>query len=157
MLIKIVGAGIVIISAMLCAERRLTEEKKKIEHLDAFISIISHIKNQIDLYSMPLEKIFAGIDSDKLRRLGINEKPTRFSELMSSDGICLEDDTRRVLREFSSSIGKGYREMQIKLCESTLSELILKKKSLADIFPSRRKTVLALYLGIGGAAVIAFI
>lgn len=157
MLVKILGAGIIVVASMVYAERMLSDEKKKIDDLDAFIDIISYIKNQIDLYSMPLEKIFNEMDADKLERVGLAYPPQRFSDIINSDGLNLDDSTRKVLSDFSSSLGKSYREMQIKICDQTISELLSKKKSISEAFPSRKKTVLALCLGVAGVLVIALI
>ena len=157
MLFKVIGASMVLAAAAFYAEKILSGDKKRIDHLDAVIDLITYIKNQIDLYAMPLEKIYKSVDRDKLKRLCLDSPPKDFYEVIDNQELIFDGDIKRELSEFSSSLGKGYREMQLKLCERTLSRLGDKKKMLAESFPSRKKTVLALCFGVGGVVLIALI
>ncbi len=157
MLFKIIGASMVFASAAFYVEKILSSDKKRIDNLDAVIDLIAYIKNQIDLYATPLEKIYKSIDRDKLKRLCLDSPPKEFFEIVENKELTFDDETTRELSEFSSSLGKGYRDMQLKLCDRTLASLNNKKKALADAFPSRKKTVLALCFGVGGAVLIALI
>lgn len=157
MLVKAIGSGLLLISSALCASRMISAEKAKIDLLETFISVISYIKNQIDLYSSPIKKILDGINEETLHRLHLNDPPQRFDDILEISELSIGEETEKTLREFSSSLGKSYREVQIKLCDKTLSELEAQKNALKNAFPSRKKTILALCFGIGGVAVIALI
>ena len=157
MLFRVIGASMVLAAAAFYAEKILSSDKKRIDQLDAVIDLISCIKNQIDLYAMPLEKIYKSVDRDKLKRLCLDSPPKDFLEIVDNKEFIFDDETRRELYEFSSALGRGYREAQIKLCERTLAQLRNKKKALTDAFPSRKKTVMALCIGVGGVVLIALI
>lgn len=157
MLVKIIGSVLLLISSALCASRMISAEKSKIDTIETFISLISYIRNQIDLYSSPIGKILDKISSDTLDKLHLTSPPVKFDDLLKTEGLPIGEETEKTLREFSSSLGKSYREMQIKLCDKALSELEAQKKKLQTAFPSRKKTILALCFGIGGVAVIALI
>jgi hypothetical protein len=135
----------------------IAAEKTKIDQIETFISIISYIRNQIDLYSSPIAKIFGDIGADMLDKLHLISSPKKFDDIINANELYLGEETQKTLCEFSSTLGKSYREMQIKLCDKTLSELEAQKRTLQNAFPSRKKTILALCLGIGGVAVIALI
>jgi hypothetical protein len=154
-MIRLVGAGLMFSSTAYLALRMIQTEKKKIERISAYVNIVSYVKNQIDLYSLPIEKILKSIDPSALEVLGMEAAPDRFEELILLDGVM--EETQKTLREFSFSLGKSYREMQIKLCEKALGELERQKITLATAFPARKKTILALSFGICGMAVIALI
>ena len=157
MLVKTIGALVLLSSSALCASRMIAAEKAKIDQLETFISIISHIKSQIDLYSSPIPKIFSGIGKDMLDKLHLASPPKRFDEILDANALYISEESEKTLREFSSSLGKGYREMQMKLCDKALSELEAQKRMLQNAFSPRKKTILALCFGVGGVAVIALI
>ena len=157
MLIKIFGGTMLIASSVLFAERAISEDKRRIDQLEAYINIISYIKDRIDLYAVPLEKIFKDIDKDKLKVIGIDLPPKSCSDMLISDGLLIGDDARKTLSDFALSLGKGYRETQIKLCDQTILALMSQKKRALEELPSRKKTILALCLGVGGVTAIALI
>lgn len=157
MIVKLVGASLLVSSSAYCAHRMISVERERINRLSAYIDIILHIKSQIDLYSLPIEKILRSIDRSVLDRIEAASHPSRFDDLISLDDQYVGEGTQKILREFSSSLGKGYREMQIKLCDKTISELENQKKELTDAFPSRKKTIIALCFAVCGMALIALI
>ena len=157
MIVKLIGASLLVSSSAYCAYRMISIERERIDRLSAYIEIISVIKSQIELYSLPIEKILKSIDASVLKRIGIEEQMCKFDDLMSFDDQYVSDGTQKTLREFASSLGKGYREMQIKLCEKTILDLESQKRELTDAFPSRKKTIIALCFAICGMALIALI
>ena len=156
MILKLAGAGILVSSAAYCAARMISTEKNKIDRLSAYVEIVSYVKNQIDLYSMPIEKILKGINSSVLESIGITHAPSRFDDIIVSDES-VSEQTQKTLRDFSFSLGKSYREMQIKLCDKAITELEKQKKELTDAFPSRKKTIVVLCFSACGMAIIALI
>lgn len=157
MIARLAGIGLLVSSASYCAHRMISAEKNKIDLISAYVEIVSHVKNQIDLYSLPIDKIIKGLDPSVIRRIGIDHMPSTFGELIGTDGTSVGEETAKTLREFAFSLGKTYRDMQIKLCDKTISELLAQKKALMDAFPSRKKTIIALTFAICGMTVIALI
>lgn len=155
MIYKIAGSALILSASALSASRLISEEKAKIVQLETFIELVSYIRNQIDLYSAPIGKIFSDCKSSILTKLGISDVPSRFDEILGKSKLIIDSESQKTLYEFSESLGKNYREMQLKLCDRTIASLEERKKLLLSSFASRQKTILALCLGLGGITVIA--
>lgn len=154
-MIKLIGGVMIVASSMSTASYIASHEKKKIEEIEAFISLIRHIRNQIDCFSMPMKNIFSSC-SDILSKLGVSEKTSSLTELISKREImCAECE--KIINDFSSSIGKGHREREVKICDKAIGELEHIKEQLVSAYPSKRKTTAALCLAIGGAMLIALL
>ena len=155
-MLKLIGGMAVMISCSLCASYITSLEKRKIEQTEAFIELIKHIRNQIDCYSMPIEKIFLSA-KDMLLKLGIEKEIRTFSDLLSECEIESGEEAKKTLNTFAESLGKGYRENQVKMCDGVLSELEVIRKKLTDAYPSKKKTTAALCFAGGGALLIALL
>ena len=142
-----------IFSCVAAATHVSSIEKKKISRTAALISVISYIRNQIELYASPIEKILMSCRKELLSELGVENDPTSLSELFEeSDKEC-----ERILSDFERSFGKGYRSDQVKLCDSTVSELERVKRALEESYPSKKRTAFALSLALGGTLLIALL
>ena len=155
MIYKVLGSALIFGASAMMSGMLISREKAKIVQLETYIEMISFVKNRIDLYSEPLGKILSGCRTSIISRLSIEGSPQSFKELIEKDSAGLDEISRRTLDDFADSLGKSYRETQIKLCDKTLGELEKHKKTLELAYASRRKTIIALCLGICGMAVIA--
>lgn len=144
------------LSCAMTASYIASAEKKKIEQTEAFIALVKYIKNQIDCYSMPMEKILHSCP-ELLLRLGIEKEISSLSELLSECEIVCGEDCKKILYTFSESFGKGYREHQVKRCDAAVTELEEIKKRLGTEYPSKKKTAAALCFAVGGALLIALL
>ena len=132
-MIKLIGGVMIVASSMSTASYIASREKKKIEEIEGLISLIRHIRNQIDCFSMPMGNILSSC-TDILLKLGVSEKISSLSELASKlEVTCTECE--RIINDFSSSIGKGYREREIKICDKAIGELEHIKEQLVSAYP----------------------
>ena len=154
MICKILGGVILLSAATMSARTVMYSEREKIVQLEIFITLISYIRTQIDLYSAPIDKILSGCQKDILNRLGVYTSPKSFAELLSFSDLLVDEESQKILLDFSSLLGKNYRDHELKLCERTIRELEAQKEKLIRIYPSRKKTAMALFLAIGGITVI---
>ena len=155
-MLKLAGGAAVMISCAMASSYAVSVEKRKIEQLETFISLIKHVRNQIDCYSMPVEKILA-MGSEFLKRLGVEDGTSDFSRLLSECKIECGEDCKKILYTFSENLGKGYREHQVKMCDGTLSELEDIRKRLLAAYPSKKKIAFALCFAAGGALLISLL
>ena len=154
-MIRLIGCAAVMLSCALAVSHISSVEKIKINKTETFISLIKRIRHEISCHSTPVEKILSS-SKDILVSLGINKEITDFSQLISEcEGIC--DNCEKVLKGFSASLGKGYREEEIKTCDAALSELENIRKKLAESYPVKRKTTAAVCFAAGGALLIALL
>ena len=98
---KLIGGVLIVMASVGVASYIISSEKKKIEEIDAFIALIKRIRNQIDCFSMPIEKIFTSC-KELLSKLGVSEKITSFSELVSKCDISCQE-CKKIINDFSSS------------------------------------------------------
>ena len=155
-MLKIIGGGALLISCILTSSYVASVEKSKIDQLEDFILLIKYIRNQIDSYSAPIEKIMREC-KDILLRLDVQEEITDFSQLLLAREIKSGDNCKNILHTFADSLGKGYREQEVKLCDVTIAELDTIRKKLTEEYPNKKKTAAALCLAAGGALLIALL
>ncbi len=155
-MMRIIGGSAIILSCALTVSCISSAEKKKIEQIEAFISLIKSIRHHIECYSMPIEKILLS-SKDILLRLGVEKDISSFSQIFSECEITCGEDFEKILRAFSISLGKGYREDQVKMCDMALSELEEIRKKLIAAYPAKKKTAAALCFAAGGALLIALL
>ena len=106
---------------------------------------------------MPIDRILFSCPDELVAGIGSTAEKGSFEKLISGCDVICGDDCRRILEEFARSLGKNYRDRQIKLCDTTVSELESVRAGLQRIYPSKKKTITALCLATGGLAVIALI
>ncbi len=151
---KLVGGALVMIISLLTARTFIETEERKLSDTEVFIKLITYIKDQIDCYAMPIDRILRS-SSDIISAIYDGAAPTEFETTLQNGHYTVSDETKQTLMEFSSMLGKSYREVQIKLCSKTLSELEAQKNAILNALPSKKKTAMAICLAVGGIAVIA--
>ena len=155
-MIRIVGGGALLLASALAASHVISLEKKKIEQLETFISLIRHTRERIDSYSMPLEKILKE-EKELIVKLGIDKDVPDFSSLLSGCEIICGEESKKILIGFAEELGKGYREREVKLCDTALSGLETIKRRIESEFPSKKRRTIAICFAIGGAIIISLL
>lgn len=157
MMIKASGALMIIFASVFVSSDLIKREKRRIECVEGFLSLVLYINNSIECYSMPVKKILSHCDPSIMKKLGLDPTVSDFGQMISSCEVFLSDDSLKTLREFSSTLGKSYRDVQIRTCSKTIAELEGQRNALKAAYPSKRKTVIAICAALGGMAVIALI
>ena len=144
-----------VLLSCLCVSKAITSyEREKNECLDSFIELIKYIRNRIDCYSMPIDKIFYECPDEKLDPFGGKRDGMIFSDLLNGKENLVRGESRRILEEFSETLGKNYRDRQVKLCDRAVSAL----ESIRDAEIKRssvhKKIVNTLCLAAGGIIII---
>ena len=152
-MLKLLGGAAVILSSVMAARYISSFEKNKIKRIEGIISFIKHIRDSIDCYSMPIEKIITSGNA-LLWEMGIDKGKKELSELLCECGKGCGEDCEKILEAFSGTLGKGYREQQVRLCDEVISELESIRKKLVLVYPSKEKTTLAICFTLGGALLI---
>lgn len=125
-MIKIIGAVILLAAAFGYGYLKIREERRKIAETDALCDLVSFIRQNIAHYMKPLPDIFAAYSD----RCGLLEE-NGFIEICRTNGIRaaweetvfhLPDNVREAMADFVRSIGGGYREDELHLCDYTLEQ-----------------------------------
>ena len=157
MILKLLGSALLITSSISASRVLIGIEQKRIKQTDSFIALIRYIRDRIDCYSTPIDKILSTCPDDILLEIGGRNGEFSFWELVSQNDMVLDGEGKRILREFSESLGKNYRERQIKLCDSAISTLENYRKTKNADLTAKRKAINAICLAIGGITVIALL
>ena len=124
-------------------------QRRRLFVLDAYLSLIYHIKGQIDCYAMPVHEILARVDRSVLAACrGFSEEEARrlahaiapvdsVPELIRESKGYLESESERLLMAFSAELGSTFREEQVKRCEYYMEALEEERSRLADAIPAR--------------------
>ena len=155
-MIRIIGGGALLLASALAASHVISLEKKKIEQLETFISLIRHTRERIDSYSMPIEKILKE-EKELISRFGVDKDVTDFSSLISECEIICGEEGKKILTGFAEEFGKGYREREVKLCDTALLGLETIKRRIEEEYPSKKRRTVAICFAIGGAIIISLL
>ena len=139
MLIKLIGSLLIALAGMSLAAAYCRFEKKKLNVLDGFISLLFYIKGQIDCYSLPPDKILSSVSEDILQSCNCREKPDSIEQMIKNSKIYLEDESMRLLNAFSAEFGSTYREEQLKRCDYYIQALSEQRRRLSDDLPAKSK------------------
>jgi len=87
---------------------------------EGFIALLKYIRNQIDCYLMPVDKILAGCDPGILETCGVSADADlsvihSFSELLDCCELCISEVLAELLRKFAGELGTSYRDTQLKM------------------------------------------
>ncbi len=148
----------ILIAISLITARRLNRKaEREATELEAYISLIGHIRLSVECFSLPISEILVRADEDLLHACGYDgEMPPRELEKIfpaSGEG----GEGVRIMKEFSHLFGRGYRDEQLRICDYCTALLEKKRNTLAAELPSRKKLNITLCVAAAAAAVILLI
>ena len=121
---------------------------------EGFLSLLRHIRAQIDCFSTPLQGIFANCDAGILADCGVEiAGPGDLDELLRGTRLYLPQECCRLLFELAGRLGGGYRADQLRCCDYYTERLSPICDRLRQDLPRREK--MALILPVAGAAILA--
>lgn len=157
MTVKIFGVAMILLSCFAISRMLISYESKKIRQIDSFIALIRYIRNQIDCYSIPMDKILSDCSSDIFDNIGGKPEELGFQKILDREEIIVDGEGRRILVEFGESLGKNYRDRQVKLCDSAVSSLEAVRHNEVKNYNGKKKTINVLCFAIGGIIILLFI
>ncbi len=134
-MIKLFGSLLLALTGLTLAVSISRFEQKKLRVIDSFISLIFHIKGQIDCYSLPLCDILRSRPSG----LELLEGSEDLGEILYHARIYLDAETYRLLESFYLEFGSLYREEQLKRCDYYIEALGEQRRALFEDLPARQK------------------
>ena len=134
-MIKLFGSLLLALTGLTLAVSISRFEQKKLRVIDSFISLIFHIKGQIDCYSLPLCDILRNRPSG----LELLEGSEDLGEILYHARIYLDAETYRLLESFYLEFGGLYREEQLKRCDYYIEALGEQRRALFEDLPARQK------------------
>ena len=157
MMLKLFGMASIILSSVAASRTLIEQERKRVAQIDSFMAIIRYIRDQIDCYSAPIGRIFAECPRHFFDGLGGYQGEISFGQLLERHEFTVDGEGKRILFEFSDSLGKNYRDRQIRLCDSAIVALEGYRKTKERDLSVKKKAITVLCLALGGITVIALI
>ena len=153
-MIKLIGSFILAVTGVILAVSVCRFEQKKLRVTDSFISLLFHIKGQIDCYSLPLCDIMRNLPSDL--ELCFKDSERGFEDLLEHSKIYLDTESYRLLQRFYAEFGSTYREEQLKRCDYYIQALGEERRKLSETAPIRVRmnSILCLCCALGVAVVL---
>ena len=156
LLYKFSGGMSLLISALLIYLQSRNYTHKKIKQIDAFISLIEYIKNQIECYMIPIDRILMTCSEDLISTCGLdtNAHPSNLIELMDLAVFYIDDQSIDVLYKFANDFGLAYKDEQIRACEQGIKELSKAKERISDKDSKDKKVHLAICLCVSFSLIL---
>lgn len=123
-------------------------QKKKQKQLGAYITLIGHIKNQVECYLLPIDEILSSLDKKLL--LECTASPVKqvrtLEEIISASNFYMDGECISLVEKFANEFGTAYRAEQLHSCDYYISELKGQMGKLKENNAKERKVHLALCL-----------
>lgn len=146
---KLLGSGSIIVSALIMYFEMQHYEKLKLKQINSFILLIEYIKNQIECFLLPIDKIIHNCSEEMIKSCGINadyRKAEKLEDLIDTTDFYCDNECIELIKQFANDFGQGYMQEQVRSCDYYRGELIRQKEKLKEKSIKERKLRLALCL-----------
>lgn len=154
---KIAGSLVLVVCGWICGITLAERGESALALTEGYISLVKHIRNQIDCFNLPLGRILSACPRDILASCGVleGEDVINLPALIESMQGRVPQQVFVLLAKFAGELGTGYRDTQLKLCDYYAGKLLTERDRLAADLPRQRKMLMTLCLcASAGAAII---
>lgn len=144
---SIIGACLISLSAMAYFKEINTYKRRGLKQSEAFIELIEYIKNQVECFLLPIDKILEACDKGLLAKCGFttdSKSPLSISEIIDYSDLYVDTEVAGLMKKFANEFGSVYKDEQIRLCNYCISEL----KSYVNKAQGRYANDRRMYLGL---------
>ena len=150
---KLLGGVLIIASGLAASLLGMRRERRKLRVLEAWIDLLSHVRNQIDCYLKPLDEILAKIDVSDFG--DPSKSPVTLSSLLASTQNDLGEEEKKLLTSLIREFGGSHREDQLKQCDYYIDQLRNRRQRRAEELTPRIRVTTAICLCASlGAAIL---
>lgn len=154
-ILKLLGAALILAVGVLCAFLSVRYEKKRICILDGWIDLIQYIRAKIDCYLMPIGEILTSTDRPLRTLCELDGAQSDLAAILRASRAFLDGETLRLLNGFVSEIGTTYREEQLRRCDYYLLALRMQRERCSAELPTKKRISVSLCLCVSvGTAVL---
>lgn len=147
---RLVGGCLLAAAFSLFLLSRLRREEKSLRLLSSLLSFIRELREKIAVFGTPLDEILRGYDDPVLTECGF--LPTAKTRGLSAageelkKGALLSSPLVSELASFFSSLGKGFRDEEIRRCNAAETLLSSAREEALPALEKKRKLTRALIL-----------
>ncbi len=152
MITKILGSTLILAASLIFYFEKRTSDMKVIRQVEAYLKLLIHIKNKVDAYGMPIEKVIQCCDPDTIKNCGLsyiqnNGYVPLYSRIENAD-ISLDPTTKKIILDFASEFGGAYATNQLKVCDNYIEQLRTRIVDIKEMQGKNANVQLALSLCI---------
>lgn len=158
--LKFFGIGLLLLSAFAFSSECRRRIKVKNETSEGFVSLLEHIRRQIDCYLTPAARLADGFKNEALQSCGYLQQAAKdglaSAYFALSERLPLYKSVKSELESFFGGFGREYKDGTLKelnLRISSLKELLKKEKDESDRNLKVTRT-LAVSAALGAAILI---
>ncbi len=154
---RIVGATLIAFSGAAAVGVLNGAARSALVQAEAAVALARYLRSQIECFMLPLTKALERCPREIYDALGyFAEQPPQSLRLLADNGYITDKDIKKILISLGDSLGLGYREQQISLCDHAIGLLETRRQTLAAQLPSKQRLNASLCLSGALAAVILF-
>ena len=161
MLIKLIGALTVVLSAVATSLGLCRLFSERIRQLEGFLKLLRHTRERIACFHTPTPEIFASFQNAALLSAGFLEPLCEhgFAEaLRAARGrLLLDEEELEPLLSFAEALGGGFSEEETARCDLAIAALERALAERREGLPRMAKLCRTLFLGAGLMLVIVLI
>ncbi len=137
-----------VISSLVFYYEMQSFEKKKLAQLSAYISLIEYIKNQVECFLLPIDKILSSADRELICACTLTDAQDfkTLNDLIDGTSFYLNSESIGTVKVFADEFGVGYRAQQLRSCEYCITELMRQRDKQKEKNTKEKKVRLALCL-----------
>ncbi len=119
------GLGIALLAAcgVFCGILMAIFERKRCLQAEGFLDLVRNIRLQIDCFGTPVARILSSLDKKLYVALGAPCDCNDLDELLCKTVLLVDTEYVKLLRDFATSLGTGYREEELRYCDYYLARL----------------------------------
>ncbi len=152
--LKVIGAIIIALSGIVGSFTLNRAARRSLEQTEGFITLIKRLRSDIDCFSLPLPTALERCPAEVYIKCGyfLGQTPRSVRALIEACSVS-DAESFRIMKAFAGSIGRGYREEQLAICDYYADLLEERRQRLYEQLPTRTKRNSALCL-CGALAVV---
>lgn len=152
---KPIGLLLLLSSGVIAGVMLVHFEQKRCRQAEGFLSLLRHIRLQIDCFSLPISRILSSLPAQIKEACDIPEHVRDFPTMLASTKLLLPEEACELLVAFGKDLGSSYREDQLRLCDYYTTRLTPYCERIRA--EQSRRMRLALVLPIALAAALALL
>lgn len=155
-MLKYMGLALIFAVCVLVGQEASAISRRQLRMTEAFISLLTYIKGQIEFFSAPLAEIYGSFANKTLENC-------RFASVLRKEGLTvaldeirpsLPPDVYDSLVTFASGLGKSVKQSQLDLCEYHIEALHTSYIEQKEALPKKARLYTSLSVMAGLTAVI---
>lgn len=121
--LKLLGGGIILISAVLIGEISVQKIKRQAEIEEELIEFVKHVRDQIKNYKRPLAEIVDSFYGTALNAHGFLKAVVENPPEDCCEKLPIDENHKKALSSFLRELGKSYCDEQIVLCDEFVFQM----------------------------------